>query len=155
MDKSRTFQIKIINNSMTITGKKDNLLKLNWYSILLNSMDKCDDIFGVNPNERLTTDMVRDAIIKCIYEADKEVLDDLFPSSDFDSKDDEEQKKYRHVEIFIEKMFKDVKGDYHYPTKESLIKVIDRCAEYASSLRDKETIDKNYNQIMILINKLV
>lgn len=117
-------------------------------------MGECNDIYGVNPNDSLTTNMVRDAIIKCIYEADKEVLDDLFPSSDFDSKEDEEQKKYKHVEIFIEKMFTDVKGDFNNPTKESLEKVIDRCAEYAKSLRDKEVIEKHYKEIMTLINKL-
>ena len=117
-------------------------------------MATCDSIYGVNIDKKITPEIVRDAIIQCFYEAEKEVLDTLFSSTDFESIEEKEQKKFRHVKIFIEKMFKDVNGDFDHPNKESLIDVIDRCAEYARTIRDHETIKKHYSEIMILIDKL-
>jgi hypothetical protein len=111
-------------------------------------------IYGVNLDDKITSELVRDAIIQCFYEAEKEVLDILFSSSDFHSEGDKEQKKLIHIRIFIEKMFSDVKGDFNNPTKESLIDVIDRCAEYAKTIREEEIIKKHYNEIMSLINKI-
>ena len=121
--------------------------------LLLNPEDS-NNIYGVNLNDNFTPEMVRDAIIKCFYEAEKDILNSLFAPSDFDSSNDAEQSKYRHIKIFIKKMFSDVQGDFDNPTKESLINVIDRCAKYASSIRDKEIIEQNYNKIMYLIENL-
>jgi hypothetical protein len=117
-------------------------------------MVACDTIYGVNPNNKITPEIVRDAIIQCFYEAEEEVLDSLFSSTDFCSDEDKNQKKFQHVKIFIEKMFKDVNGDFNNPKKESLINVIDRCSAYAKTIRNEEIIKKHYNEIMNLIDKL-
>ena len=117
-------------------------------------MDECDNVYGVNLNDKITPKMVRDAIIQCFFKAEAEVMDSLFSPSDFDSIEDAERVKYQHVKILIKKMFNDVHGDFKNPTKESLIHVIDRCAKYAESFRDKEEINKHYNEIMSLIKKL-
>ena len=116
-------------------------------------MSKCDTIYGINPEEDINPYMVRDAILQCFYEADLEVMKKLFQKSDFESNDDEEIGK-KHVEIVIKKMFEDVNGDFHNPTKESLINVVDKCKEFAGLFRDKETIKKHANEIMTLINRL-
>ena len=117
-------------------------------------METFDSIYGVNPNNEITPIMVRDAILQCFYEAEDNVLDSLFSSTDFKNEEDIEQRKILHIRVFIEKMFKDVNGDFNNPTKESLINVIDRCASYAKTIRDEEIIKKHYSEIMYLINKL-
>ncbi|MFO8078568.1 MAG: hypothetical protein R6U21_08015 [Thermoplasmatota archaeon] len=117
-------------------------------------MEDNDCIYGVGLEETVTPVKVRDAIIHCFCEADDEIMDQLFQSCDFGSAEEGEQKKLKHVEILIKKMFQEVNGDFDNPTKESLIGVIDKCAAYAGSVRDKETINKNYDAIMSLIERL-
>ncbi|MFE3845593.1 hypothetical protein ACFL1L_01870 [Thermoplasmatota archaeon] len=116
-------------------------------------MDKCDTIYGINPEEEINPHMVRNAILQCFFEADKEVIKKLFQKSDFESNEDKEIGK-KHVEIVIKKMFEDVNGDFNNPTKESLINVVNKCKEFAGLFRDKETIEKHAYEIMTLINRL-
>ena len=116
-------------------------------------MDRCDTIYGVNPEDEINPCMVRDAIVQCFYEADIEVLEKLFLKSDFKSDNIKEIGK-KHIIIVIRKMFDDVNGDFNNPTKESLIDVVEKCKEFAGLFRDKEIIEKHANEIMSLINKL-
>jgi hypothetical protein len=44
-----------------------------------------ESVYGVNLNEEITPIIIRDAIIECYYQADSEVLKDLFQQSDFKS----------------------------------------------------------------------
>jgi hypothetical protein len=62
--------------------------------------------------------------------------------------------KRKHVEIFIKKIFDEAHADFYLPTKESLIQVIDICKDFASCFRNKETIERHYNEIMSLIDRL-
>ncbi len=114
--------------------------------------DNC--IYGISLEEEITPIKIRDAIIQCFCEADNEIMNQLFQSSDFGSAEEGEEKKLKHVEILIKKMFHEVNGDFDNPTKESLVGVIDKCAEYAGAVRDKEMISHNYNAIMSLIERL-
>ena len=116
-------------------------------------MRSCDTIYGIKLEDDITPNMVRDAIVQCFFEADIEVLKELFMKSDFDSIEDKNIGK-KHVEIVIKKMFNDVKGDFNNPTKESLINVVNKCKKFAGLFRDKDTIEKHANEIMMLINKL-
>jgi len=115
--------------------------------------ENCDLIYGVNPEDDINPIIIRDAMLKCFFEADKDVLKKLFLKSDFQSNEDIEIGK-KHVEIVIKKMFNDVNGDFNNPTKKSLINVVNKCKEYAGLFRDKETIEKHANEIMTLINML-
>lgn len=117
-------------------------------------MQNMNTIYGINLNEEITPKMVRDAIIECYYQADSEVLKELFQQSDFNSREDEEKSKREHVEIMIKKFFDDVDGDFNNPTKESLIKVINRCRDFAQLFRDRSIIDSNYQQIFTLIERI-
>jgi hypothetical protein len=117
-------------------------------------MENYTNIYGVDFNDKITPIMVRDAIIKCYYDADREVLEKLFEIQQFDSKEDETDTKLRHVIIFIRKIFNDVNADFENPTKESLIHVVEKCKECARMFREKEIIEKHTNEIMTLIDKL-
>ena len=116
-------------------------------------MGKCDTIYGINLEDDINPNMVKDAILQCFYEADLDVIKKLFQKSDFESKEDMEIGK-KHVEIVIKKMFEEVNGDFNNPTKESLINVVNKCKEFAGLFRDKEIIEKHANEIMTLINRL-
>ena len=111
-------------------------------------------IYGVDATKDVTPRMVRDAIIQCYYEADKKVLERLFPESDFDTIDQENETKRKHVEILIKRIFDEVDADFDQPTKESLKHVIDKCKEFASCFRDEEIINKHYSEILGLIERI-
>jgi len=113
-----------------------------------------ESIYGVNLNGDISPFDIRDAIIECYYQADKEVLNVLFSTENFSSLEDKEKTKRHHIEVMIKKFFDDVNGDFNNPTKESLIDVINKCREFASKFREKEVIEKNYNEIMTLISRL-
>ena len=113
-----------------------------------------DCIYGISLDDEITPIKVRDAIIQCFCKADNEIMDQLFQSTDFKSAEEGEQKKRNHVKILVKKMFQEVNGDFDNPTKESLIGVIDKCADYAGPVRDEETIHNNYDAIMSLIERL-
>ena len=104
--------------------------------------------------QEITPIYVRDAIINCFYEAHEDVLNEMFAISNFSSDNESNMTKYKHIKIMIKTLFDRVNGDFDNPDKESLIKVIDQCAQYAQNYRDDETIEKNYNKIMDMINKL-
>jgi hypothetical protein len=73
-----------------------------------------------------------------------------------DIKSEEELKEMKHktVKSLIESKFKEVGGDFNNPTKDTLIQVVGKLAEYASSFREPIVIDKHVYEIMSLINKL-
>lgn len=112
-----------------------------------------NSIYGVNLKDDVNPLMVRDAILKCFFEAERDVIIKLFQKSDFETSDNIEIGK-KHVEIIIKKIFEDVDGDFDNPSKENLIDVVNKCKEYACLFRNKEIIEKHANEIMILIDRL-
>ena len=104
--------------------------------------------------KEITPIHVRDAIINCFYEAHEDVLNEMFEVTNYSSDEKSKMTKYNHIRIMIKTLFNRVNGDFNNPDKDSLIKVIDQCAQYAQNYRDDETIEKNYNKIMDMINKL-
>ena len=84
-------------------------------------MDQRDTIYGVKLDDDITPIDVRNAIIQCYYEADLQVLQKLFQQSDFESVQDEKDTKYKHVQLFIKKIFDEVQADFNNPSKESLM----------------------------------
>lgn len=110
-------------------------------------------IYGVDPTKKVKPKMVRNAIIKCFFEAHKEVLDDVSKIQNIDERELKEIKKL-NVEALIRKFFKEIQADFDEPTKEDLIKICDKLADYASNFRKPQIITKHYKEIMTLINKL-
>jgi hypothetical protein len=112
------------------------------------------EIYGVDTEKMVTPTAVRDAIIRCFVVAHKEILDDMKDFGDFRSEKEFMEMKELNVELMIKKLFDDVGGDFDKPTKESLIKVCDKLAEFSKNFRKPEIIRKHYGEIMQLIKHL-
>ena len=104
------------------------------------------ELYGVDLDKPITPLIVRDAIIECFYKA--HCMDAQLSSG----KDPEIDKIY--CGTIVKKAFKDTGGDFDKPTKESIMKVLGRLAEFAKTFRNPEIIKKHYNEIMELVNKL-
>ncbi len=109
-------------------------------------------IYGVDPDKKVTPIVARDAMVACFVKAHSKILEDLKQYSDV-SEEEFEKVKRLDVELLVKKFFSDVGGDYDHPTKESLIKVCDKLAEFAKNFRNPKIITKHYNEIMSLIKK--
>lgn len=78
----------------------------------------------------LTPLKVRDIIVKCFFEAQKETF--ARSKQDLGMKTSEEE-LYKTVQTSIKMVFKDTKADFDNPTKESLMKVVETLARKAAS----------------------
>lgn len=113
-----------------------------------------EEIFGINPSKDFTLLDVREAIIECFVRAHSSALEEGREAlSDISDKEFAEIKEM-NVRQFVEKVFEETGVDFENPTKEGLVKVCDQLREFAANFRGQETISKNYNKIMSLINKL-
>ena len=122
----------------------------------INSGDKQCDIYGVNicdPDLKITPEMARDAIVRCFIIAHGEQLDDL---KNYGDVSEEEFKKIKHmeVEILIKNIFKETGGDFNIPTKESIMNMLNKLAEYAKNFRNQAIVEKHYSEIMLLVDKI-
>lgn len=111
-------------------------------------------IYGVDITNKVTPIMVRDAILDCFLKAHSNVLDEMKIYSDYKTEDEFMKIKQESVKSLVESKFKEVGGDFNNPSRDSLIQVIIKLAEYASKFRDPTIIDKHINEIMSLVNKL-
>jgi len=118
----------------------------------MNDSDKC--IYGVDVDKKITPILVRDAIVNCFLDANKEVLNEMKNYANIESEKEFERMKLLNVTTLIKKAFADVEGDYDNPTKESLLGVISQLKEYASNFRTKELVNKHAGEILELIKKL-
>ncbi len=78
----------------------------------------------------LTPLKVRDIIIKCFFEAQKETFSRT--KQELGMKTSEEE-LYTTVKTSVRMVFKDIKADFDKPTKDDLMKVVDALARKASS----------------------
>ena len=110
-------------------------------------------IYGVDTSKKVTPLMVRDAIIVCFAKAHSEILDELKDVAGFNEKEFEKL-KLEDIGLRIESMFKDMGRDFNNPTKQDLMTVINKLADYAANFRDSKVIRKHYREIKGLIDKL-
>ncbi|MEN8252798.1 MAG: hypothetical protein ABFQ62_00255 [Patescibacteria group bacterium] len=99
-------------------------------------------IYGVGLDGKVTAPMVRDAVVKCFYEAHCN-------DAGFGKKAPVE-----YCEELIRKAFSDAGGDFDNPNKEILKKVVAGLENFSTQFRDQEVIDNHRDQIVQLINKL-
>lgn len=112
-------------------------------------------IYGVDNTQPFTTIDVRDAIIECFVQAHNEILDkDLKDFSQMMSQESYEGLKTMNIKKMIHGVFDELGEDFNNPSKEALIKVCDKLAEFSRQFRSPEIIKKHYNEIMGLVNKL-
>ncbi|MFA6098693.1 MAG: hypothetical protein WCV50_02875 [Patescibacteria group bacterium] len=112
-------------------------------------------IFGVDLEETITPEKVRDAIVVCFEhahgEATRKSLGEL--TQDLGKKGVEKYTK-ANIEGIVRKAFRESGGDFDAPTRETIIKAMDWLAEFSKSYRQPEMIRKNYIEVMKLVNKL-
>jgi methionine salvage enolase-phosphatase E1 len=112
-------------------------------------------IYGVDTENKVTPDQVRDAIIECFYDAHQEVLKDMYvllKESDINEKPNEIGKEY--IKETVINYFIKVGGDFTKPTKEDILKVLDELKVFAEGFRSPEIVGKHYMEIMQLVEKL-
>lgn len=104
-------------------------------------------IFGVDIEKAFSPLEVRDAIVKCF--ADAEACD---LTGNVDAKASEAEMKISEEKI--RRIFDELGEDYDKPTKESLIRLIERLRKHAIIFRDKEMVARHFSAITELIEKL-
>ena len=104
-----------------------------------------DTIYGVDLNSTITPLMVRDAIVRCFWEA--HCMD-----TGLGKEEAEINKSY--CKTIVEKAFKDANGNFDNPTKEDIQNCTKALAGFSKNFRDPSIIEKHYNEIMRLVEKL-
>ncbi len=113
------------------------------------SNDSC--IYGVDLSEEITPIQVRDAIVNCFFQAQKELMAFMEKTTELSAESIEDF----NVNMIIENAFEDVGGDFNNPTKETLNQVVLKLMEFAKdTFRETETIEKHAGEIKQLIDKL-
>lgn len=103
------------------------------------------NIYGVDLEGNSTPKKVLEVIINCFSQA--HCLDSQLSGSSVEI-------SHAYCEQLVRQKLKEVGGDFNFPTKESLVKLIQTLAQYSKDFRDKEVIKKHFDEIMVLINKL-
>ncbi len=111
-------------------------------------------VYGVDTTKPITPRDVRDAIVECFFLAHKEALEDMGDYAEDLSPEDLEKAKKSYIRVLIQKFFQDVQEDYDSPTKDSILKVLEKLKEFAAHFRKPEVIEKHYSEIMLLVSKL-
>jgi len=100
-------------------------------------------IYGVDTTNEVTPLMVREAIENCFIKAHGQQTNLEIKEENFIDEN--------YCREIVRKAFRETEGDYENPSKESLINVVDYLANFSSSLRDKEIIKKNKEEVNGLI----
>jgi hypothetical protein len=110
-------------------------------------------IYGVDLSKNITPVIVRDAIIECFRQANREVLDEMDEYTEWES--EKERKRFRDIQIdlIIKTAFKEAGEDFSHPTKEGIIKVMGKLADFASKFRKPEIVRRHYNEIKSILDK--
>ncbi len=115
--------------------------------------DTCN-LYGVDiHSESITPEQVRDAIVNCFVGAHGDTLKD-FKSYENLSEEEFEKIKRTDIESLIRGIFDEVGGDFNSPTKEILTRVIDRLAIFSKKFRNEDEVNKHYQEINSLIDKI-
>lgn len=111
-------------------------------------------IRACDPSEEITPITVRDTIIQCFTDAHTEILEMMKEYHEFKSEEEFEEMKKMDVKILIQAKFKEIDADFDNPTKDDLLAVISKLADFATSFRKPGIIERHYKEMMALINKL-
>ncbi len=111
-------------------------------------------IYGVDVDAPLDIKDIRNAIVECFTQAHSDVLDQYKEISPDISEAELESVKRISVEQQVRNAFKDVGGDFDNPTKEHIKEVIMFLRNFSASFRTPEIIEKHFNDINLLVDKL-
>lgn len=108
-------------------------------------------IYGVDTSKKVTELQVRDAIIQCFLQAHNCILEEIKNISDISSDQKMTQLKRKTVLSIIHQIFQEIDADFNHPTKQNLLEVVEKLAEYSSKYNQPNIIDRNVSEIMLLI----
>ncbi|PLX24965.1 hypothetical protein C0580_03495 [Candidatus Parcubacteria bacterium] len=101
-------------------------------------------IYGIDLDKKITPLIVRDAIVSCFFKAhceDTGVEEDKLTNKEY-------------CRMIVEKSFEEVNGNFDDPSKEDIVNVVARLADFSKSFRDPKIILKHKDQIELLLSKL-
>lgn len=101
--------------------------------------------YGINLDRTLTPLMVRDVLVNCFFEAH---------CADAGFADKEKDTNRNYCGELVKRAFTDSGGNFDQPTKEDLIKVLDRLVDFSKSFRKPELIAKHFEEMKELVEKL-
>lgn len=102
-------------------------------------------IYGIDPDQSLTPLMVRDAIIECFIQAHGF-------GAESSPMDKDANRKYCRQIVF--KAFADSEGNFDNPTKDDILGAMKNLANFSKNFRDPSVIEKHYQEIMTLVDRL-
>ena len=102
-------------------------------------------IYGIDITKEVTPLMVRDAIVNCFFEAH-------CADSDVEEKDKDINKIY--CKEIVKNAFEKVNVDFNKPDKNGIISAMNELAEFSKKFRNQEIVQKHFDEIMELVNKL-
>lgn len=112
-------------------------------------------IYGVDTENKVTPELVRDAIIECFYQAHQEVLKDMYILlKEGKIKEEPEEMGKEYIKQTIANYFLKVGGNFESPTKEHIMLVLEELREFAKGFRSPDVINKHYGEIMKLVEKM-
>jgi len=101
-------------------------------------------IYGVDTTKKVTSILVRDAIVACFAQAH---------CSQTELQGDAKTQDNYCKEI-VKKAFAETNGNYENPTKDSIVASIKWLAHFSESFRDEETIKQHFFEITSLVNQI-
>lgn len=102
-------------------------------------------IFGIDPDQKVTPNQVRDAILECFY---------LAHCNDTEFDQGEEALTREYCKTIVKKKFVEAGANFDTPNKEDILLAMDELKKFSQNFRKKEAIEKNYQKIMQLVEKL-
>ncbi len=102
-------------------------------------------IYGIDITKEITPLMVRDAIVDCFFEAH-------CADSDVEAKDKDINKTY--CKEIVKNAFEKAGVDFEKADKNGIILAMNELAEFSKKFRNQEIVQKHFDEIMELVNKI-
>ena len=102
-------------------------------------------IYGIDLEQKVTPLMVRNALVGCFFKAHCE-------DTGVDQNESDVNEGY--CKTIVTKMFDEVNGDFENPTKEDILSVMGKLAEFSKNFRNPDIIKKHAEEMGKLIEKM-
>jgi hypothetical protein len=101
--------------------------------------------YGINLDRELTPLIVRDVLVNCFFEAH---------CADAGFIGEEKATNKSYCGELIKKAFDETGGNFDNPTKGDIAKVLNKLVDFSKSFRKPEVIEKHFNEMKDLVDKL-
>ncbi|OGM94287.1 hypothetical protein A2524_01280 [Candidatus Wolfebacteria bacterium RIFOXYD12_FULL_48_21] len=100
-------------------------------------------IYGIDTEQPVMPLMVRDALIECFYEAHCQDTGLDMPNESTDRS---------YCSALVKKAFAESGGNFDNPTKEDLMRVMEKLVEFSKNFRDPSLVQKHAKEIQQLLD---